>query len=212
MLRVKNLVLAGVALALACPVAQAQYWGYGGGATPESAARQGMAAQVRSAGMYNLLSSEAMINVEDARSKAMDNQVKFVNTYFEKRRLNKMYRDAERRPRGSHEDWVRYAQEAAPDELSASQLDKLQGIIEWPRALQGDKFAPYREKLEVLYKEHAEYGGGINSPAYADIQEVGREMQDALRQDAEQIEPEQYVYARRFLESLRYEARSPAGT
>ena len=53
-----------------------------------------MADVVRSAGAANLMNSAAAINVETARSAYLDNQIKFTNTYFEKKRIRQSYVDS----------------------------------------------------------------------------------------------------------------------
>ena len=91
-------------LCLAVP-ARAQ-WGWGGGYRPSTAAesyQRGFADVVRSAGAANVMNSAAMINVEEARSKNIENDLKATETYFEKKRVNKEYREQTKRPRPTSE-------------------------------------------------------------------------------------------------------------
>src|SRR5205814_7688592 len=98
------------------------YGGYGGG-TVEGSVAHGYADLVRSAGAYNLMTSEAYKNYEDARKKNIENRLQWTQTYFEMRRINDEYRRAQyERDKRTQEDFIRYAQAAAPKRLASSQL------------------------------------------------------------------------------------------
>ncbi len=72
----------------------------------------GMSEAIRAEGQYNLLTSEAAINAQQAASMDIDNQVKWTNAYFEMRRINQANRPkTEPVPQ---ETWVRLAQAQAP--------------------------------------------------------------------------------------------------
>ncbi len=107
------LVCTCVAVLVYGAVVQGQSWSGGGAPYPvyyhsstaaEGAAR-GMADVIRSAGDYNLRTSEAARNVEEARSRNLDNRLKSTQTFFEMRRVNReaapprRRRDCPRRPR-----------------------------------------------------------------------------------------------------------------
>ena len=59
--------------------------------TAAEGAARGMADVVRSAGAANLMNSEAAINIEDARSKYIDNRMQATNTYFQMKTVNKCF-------------------------------------------------------------------------------------------------------------------------
>jgi len=158
------------------------YGNYYHAATPAEAYLNGRSRVIRAAGEYNLNTSAAMINLEEARSKYLDNQVKYVETYFEKRRLNKSYRAAERGPRITTETAARISQARQPGRLSAEELDRQTGRINWPLALQGDVFAPYRMRLETLFALQNSQDSGVNSASYPEIVQLTSAATSELKQ------------------------------
>ena len=121
---------AAVCVSFAGP-AEAQWGGWGrmGGyaSTAGQAADYGMAQVIRSQGYANLQNSEAAKNYEDARSKYLDNRLKGTKTYFEMRRYNKEYRQAEEGPRPTSEQLFRLAKDATPKALTPTELDPVTG-------------------------------------------------------------------------------------
>ena len=63
----------------------------------ESWAR-GMSDVIRANGAANVMNSRAAINSQEAASMYMDNRLKYTQTYFENRKMNREYRAAERGP------------------------------------------------------------------------------------------------------------------
>src|SRR5207247_5414915 len=111
-----------LALGTASATTYAQTAAYYGGATVEGSIAHGMADIVRAAGEFNLRTSEAYRNYEDARRKNIENRLLWTQTYFEMRRINDEYRRAQyERDKRSQEDFIRYAQAAAPRRLTSSQ-------------------------------------------------------------------------------------------
>lgn len=184
------------------------YYG-GGGGTVAGNALGGMADVIRSTGQYNLQTSQAAINVEDARSKNFDNRIKYTQTYFEKRKMNREYRAAERPARLSSEQLAHIAAEAAPERLSGGQLNPITGRIVWPILLQANKYSAMRQEIEQGFANRAEKEGAIGTDAYLKIQSDIRKMQEMLSGDVGSVPPQDYIYAKNFLESLAYESRFP---
>ncbi|QGJ71164.1 Hypothetical protein PBC10988_28670 [Planctomycetales bacterium 10988] len=184
------------------------YGGYGGyrASTAGEGYARGMASLIQSAGEANLLNSQAAINREAARSDYIDNRQKWTSTYFEMRKMNRAYRAEERGPAPSQEAVVRWAQVGVPDRLSASDLDPLTGQIDWPRALMTEPFDGYRNVVEDLYEERAQ-SGVATGQLYYDIQQVMAQMIDMLKANLDQYPTNDYIEAKKFLESLAYEAQ-----
>lgn len=203
-------------MAVRSATAQYGYFPYAGGyyraSTPAESYARGYADVVRSAGLYNLATSRAMINAEEARRKNFENRKLWTETYFEMRRMNREYTAAERaqRPRATPEDLVRFAQERAPDRLNSVQLNPVTGELEWPGLLQSDQYARQRAVLDELFvKRHA--STRLSPEEYQQVQQEAGAMMEMLRENIRSAPPEEYVKARRFIESLAYEARFPAG-
>jgi hypothetical protein len=169
-----------------------------------------MADVVRSSGYANLKNSEAAINYSEARSREMDNYKQWTNTYFETRAMNRKYREAERGPRPTMEDAVRYAQMGRPKRLSPGELDSVTGGIQWPLLLRGDEYAQERDELDAIFSQRARTGV-LDASVYVRAREIAQEMTAELKNHVADVPPDQYVIAKNFLKSLAYEAQMPAG-
>lgn len=174
----------------------------------ESWAR-GMSDVIRSQGDANLRNSEAAINVEEARSRYLDNRLKYTQTYFENRRMNREYREAERGPRITEQQAEQIARERAPKRATTSDLDPITGGVAWPRPLSGDEFAPYRKNIDTLFHERAQKDGAIGMGTYREIQSATDELLAALHDNIRSFSPNDYMDAKRFVERLQNEARFP---
>jgi hypothetical protein len=179
--------------------------GYSGGTTAAGSAMNGMASAISAKGDYNLSTSAAAINMTQAQKNEIQNRQQYTDTYFQMRATNKAARAAEAGPNPTMEQLVRYAKEGAPKPLSPSQMDPINGRINWPAALQEDSFASQRSEVEQLFAMRAKYGG----LGYSDQMKV-RQTIDAmfheLKAQIRQIPPPDYVASREFLQSLSYAA------
>lgn len=185
-------------------------WGYGSGyhhaSTYEEGVQRGMADIIRSKGAANLMNSEAMNNVEDARRKYIDNRVYSTEKYFEMRSINKAARAAENGPRPTMEDLVRYSSARKPNRLSPSELDPLTGNITWPAALRQSQYKDDLNKLENLYKVRA-FNGYLTMDELRQLDGSINSLLADLKQNVKNLPPQDYVQAKSFLQSLAYESR-----
>jgi hypothetical protein len=186
-------------------------WGGGGGyghaSTEAEGAQRGFADVVRSVGAANLMNSEAAKNYEDARKKYIENRLQATETFFEMRRVNTESRAAQRPRPLSTEQYVRLARQQAPTRLSVSQFDPLSGTISWPGMLRDAQFKAERETIEKLFKERAT---GVDTNA-AEISTAIQALSDKLRTQAQTANANDFIQARRFVESLIQEARLTRG-
>jgi hypothetical protein len=178
-------------------------WGYHASTALEGAYR-GLADMIRAEGDYNFESSMAAINNQEARRRDLENRQRVVDTYFSVRRTNRDMRAAER-PRGTPEDFARYARVGMPRLLTPSELDALTGKIAWPILLRFDAFGPERECVEKAFAVRAAMGS-ISPNDLLLVDQTTSTMLNLLRQGIHSFPPDQYLVARRFLESLAYEA------
>lgn len=182
-------------------------------ATAAESYGRGLADVLRAQAEFNRLTSEAAINAQAARAQAITNAQDAVQAYFNIRRQAREYRQAERRPRPSLEAIERYARDARPDALSPSQLDGLTGRVNWPILLGHETFQAPREKLEELLDRWAvsrNLGAAANFGAqeYLAVLQLTDEMIDKLREQVHLLPAQDYVSAKRFLESLAHEIQS----
>jgi len=213
---------AGAAIAFAqisqpiTPPSDSNYYAYGGypgsyhSSTAGESYAHGMADVVRSQGQTNLNNSAAAINYTVAQSNEIQNRAAWTSTYFQMRDENRRARDAERRPRATMEELVRYAQEGKPKPLSPSEFDAVTGSVRWPLALQVDGYAKDRAELEKILAGRA--SKGTLSPAdYRKVRQLTTAMLGQLKEQIRETPSEQYTLAKRFLESLAYQATRPLG-
>lgn len=215
--------LASAAVALAqisqpiAPPSNSSYYASGGypgyssraSTVGESHAR-GMADVVQAQGQANLNNSAAAINYTVAQSNEIQNRSAWTSTYFQMRQENRQARAAERRPRASMEDLVRYAQAGKPKPLSPSEFDTVSGKVSWPLALQVDGYATSREELEKVLARRVSTGT-LGPADYMKVRQVTQSMLDQLKGQIREVPPEQYTLAKRFIESLAYQATRPVG-
>jgi hypothetical protein len=183
--------------------------GFGHASTAAQGAMQGMSDVVRAAGAANLMNSAAAINVEEARSKNIDNHLKGTKTYFEMKQYNKDYRNANKAPRPTSEQLFRLAKDATPKGLDPSQLDPVTGQIQWPEVLLSDDFNEYRQSLETLYGEWANASGKINFSQFQEIQKSSKAMQNVLKGKLSDMPPQVFSQANAFLKRLEHAAKLP---
>ncbi len=171
---------------------------------------RGISEVIRAQGSYNLASSEAAVNLTEAERRQLKNDVDFVNTYFQIRRLNRELRAQERGPRPTMEDLIRFAQLGKPQRLSPGDIDAANGQIFWPIILRAEVFAPYRIKLETYFGQRAQLAG-MTPESYLGLDQTARGMVDELRRYVADFPPADYLHAKHFIESLGYEAHFPVG-
>ncbi len=195
-----------------------QYGGWGGGwgggyhsSTAEEGIQRGRADVVRSQGMKNLMDSEAVKNIEDARAKNINNRVQWTKAYFEMKRTNKEYRDAQKGPRPTSEQLFRLAKEATPKRLGPSELDPVTGAIDWPLVLKDDTYADYVNDLDQLFAERAKAKGKLTLDQFKKLESLLRDLQIELKRRVHDYPPQSFVTANSFLKRLAYESRVTAG-
>jgi len=217
----RALLAAAVAAGLAIPAArlEAKWGGYGGGgwgmggwaSTAQQGADMGMAAVVRAQGYANLKNSEAAKNWEEAKTMEMQNRLRWSETYFEMRRVNREARAAEAGPPITQEQAIRLAKMAAPARLTSTQLDPVTGHIEYPMILTSDIYEQYRTQLDSLFSRRAASGGSLTYDDFKAIQDTVSQFINTLQDHVSEYAAGDFGRARTFLDSLAHEARMPAG-
>jgi len=185
------------------------YGHYHASTAAESYAR-GKAALVRSQGQYNLLTAEANVVNQEAYRRGMENQHRKVNGYFALREKNREERAAERRPRATAEQLRRIAATGKPAAVSPSDLDSVTGAISWPTVLEREEYEPFRVALEEVFARRADTGR-MEAADLEQAEEASEGMIAELKSHVREIPSHKYIAARRFVESLAYEAQQPAG-
>ena len=178
----------------------------------ESHAR-GLSDVVRSRGQYEMDSAQAQATRAEARSRELDNRLKSSQTYFEMRNYNREQRfgtpeEKYAKKRANEEKYAKYARRANPDELTDSQLDPLTGKINWPFSLMSPKYEKYRDQLDDLFEQRARHGGQISYRTYEQIKFTTKDFLKALREDIREMDPQDYLAAKRFVNALAHEGEA----
>ena len=206
----RTIVLGSVLVWMASAVAQAQYWGpYYHSSTYAEGALRGSADIIRSAGQYNVRTSEAAKNWTEVQSRLYQNRVTAAQSFVEMKNIQEAYRQSRRKPRPTSEQLIRMAKMEVPKPLSASELDPVTGKISWPLELTADEYAPVRSRLETLFAERAAVNGKINLNQYKaiinDLEEMKTLLVDRLKR--KEVLPEDYTKAIKFIKQLRQQLR-----
>lgn len=190
--------------------AQAQWWDQPWGwhaSTPAEGYARGMADLTRSAGMANLLDAQAAIAAEEARTKAIQNDLFATETYFNKKAVNRANREATRRAPLTTDRLAAISRSRMPDTLNIDQFDPVTGEIYWPLVLQGSDYAAYRQRLEKLFAERAAAGGALTIEQAQSIQSLTTDLTATLRNNIRNYPTSAYLEARNFVDSLSFEGR-----
>jgi hypothetical protein len=175
---------------------------YGGG-TAEGNFLFGAAQVIRAEGDYNLQTSQGMINFEIARSKYIENTNKWTQAYFQMREANQAFKiQARERNRHSAETLAQVAASDLPRRLSSDELDPVTGRITWPEALLDDQYAALRTDLEQQFELRAWTSGSAGTAAK--IHDDTRNMVALLRSNIDQMPANDFIAARKFIDSLDY--------
>lgn len=179
-------------------------WNTGGGSTAFGSATTGMSHLVQAQGQANLANSAAAINYQQARRSAMENNMMGAEAYFQVREMNRQAREAERAPRATQADLVRYAKEGVPKRMSPSELDPLTGAVNWPVILRDDVYQEGRKTVELAFTTRAQVGH-LTADQRAALTQAIESLQATLKQNLPNYSPQDYVRAKKFLEQLAYE-------
>jgi hypothetical protein len=206
-------VLAGVVGAWP---AAAQWGGYGynrGGyaSTAAQAAAYGMSEMMRAQGYQNLQNADAAKNWEEAKTMEIQNRLRWTETYFEMRKVNREAKAAEQGPPVTQEQAIRMAKMAAPPRLGSTQLDPVTGHVAYPPVLLDDIYSDYRKRLDQFFADRAAAGGSVQYSEMREFQSNVSKFIDVLKQNVNNYPAGDYGKARTFLDSLAHEARMPSG-
>jgi hypothetical protein len=196
------------------PVGFPSDYGYSGGygyhaSTFEEGVLRGAADLTRATGEANYYHSLAAVNYQEAAARAIVNREQAVATYFRVRDLNRTARQASRPKPLSTEQYAALAKKQAPSRLSALEYDRASGRLAWPTALLADDFAAERTLLDDVFARRTTTDAGAGSPFHSAVDKLSLQLQGKLQQRIKQMNPMEFVAARKFLSGLSHEARLP---
>ena len=156
--------------------------------------------------------AQANYNMTMARVRAIDTETnrRQLENYYDAKEMNQAYRDSVRKPGPTAADLARFAAAGKPQDLSPSELDSTTGQIAWPVILQSDEFAAPRADLELLFARQAATGQ-FGAEQHERLQRTTDHLLAELQTHIHEVEPGDYVAAKRFIESLAYDPQRQDG-
>ncbi|MDA0254116.1 MAG: hypothetical protein O3A18_04475 [Planctomycetota bacterium] len=183
--------------------------GPGVGSTVAGDLLRGQAELTRARGEYAVDAATAAINAETARSLALDNRLRVVETFFESRRLNQINRAFERGAAITPEQAARLAARGVPRRLTRLELDPITGDIGWPRILSDPAYDELSGRIESSFRDRAARGRSLDFVASNRCLQAIDRLQSRLDARSSQYPAGEFGTARTFLDSLRREAVLP---
>jgi len=208
-----SLLLATAAVFAPLGVANAQYYDGGWGppgyfaSTPIEGAANGLSNMMRSAGVANLLDSQAQVYQQQAQSAALDNDVKYAQAYFTRKQTRDAYMADKRNNRvRTTEAAFRQAPPQA-QRLTSNELDPVSGELYWPVGLSGDRYAPLEEQLGKIFAARAQSPASYGAQQAKQVQSLINDLRKLLNDHVSEIPNQQWIEAEGFLRRLTQEAR-----
>jgi hypothetical protein len=154
----------------------------------------------------NINNAKAIQTLEQTRTVALDNELKKATNYYEKRKLHDAYHSLSENAKPTPEELMRYSKDAAPERPTNYQVEPVRGTIRWPGLFQRDEFLETRVQLDYLFAQRKAGDCGLGSENCRQIKEATEKMLDQLRDLIDDLSPAEYMAARRFVDTLAYEA------
>lgn len=173
----------------------------------QAAVATAQAAVITNRASTNAAVAKAADDLEKVRAMAMDNDLKAAKAYYDRR---KMYVDYQSQHAGqrSKSDLARRSK-ATTERASVYEVDPLRGRIFWPSVLKREEFADARAQMDALFAERKARQAGLGSNFCREAKTLTGEMRDQLRDMVDDLSPAEYLTARRFLDTLSFEAQMP---
>ena len=138
---------------------------YNNSSTYAEGNQRGLGSVIDAQGQRNLSNSQAAINLTDARSNQIDNQVKSVNAYWEKKDIYSEHQQEQLAVITAKRD--RYIARRGSIDLSADEFDRTTGHVVWPKILEQSQYDQYRTKLDELFHKRS-YDGALSGDEYVE--------------------------------------------
>ena len=168
------------------------------------------AAWLTAAANAEATNAKTLETLQQVRGLSLDNDLKVAKTFYEKRKLYEGYRGLNTRKRPTQEDAIRYSKVSVPQRPADFQVQQARGRIYWPEVLLDEEFSDCRIRLDSLFAQRRGAASISASNVSHLVQTVAAQMREQLRSKMRQMTPADYLAARKFVESLAYEARFPA--
>ncbi|MEX0642345.1 MAG: hypothetical protein WD468_06575 [Pirellulales bacterium] len=150
---------------------------YNNASTAAEGQARGVSGIIQAQGERNLSNSQAAINLTDARSNQIDNQVKSVNAFWEKKGIYQEHVEQELAELDKRRNF--YLSNHGLTSLTPEEFDRTTGTIFWPKVLEQTQFNPYRLTLDKLFKQRA-YAGALTGDEYMEATSASKQWRAML--------------------------------
>jgi hypothetical protein len=150
---------------------------YNSASTAAEGAANGMSNVISAQGQRNLSNSQAAINLTQARSAQIDNQVKSVNAFWEKNAIYSEHQQQQFADIQKQREF--YLSRHALQSLTPEEFDRASGTVNWPRVLEQKQYDQYRTALDKLMKARA-YNGALTSDEYMEATAANKDWRAML--------------------------------
>jgi hypothetical protein len=150
---------------------------YNSSSTAAEGYQRGAAAVISAAGEASVNASQARINNQDAYSKEIDNSVKSVNAFWEKKDIYDQRVQQEMQVKDQKRNL--YLANHGLTSLTPEEFDRTTGMIAWPKVLEQSQYNPYRLTLDKLFKQRA-YIGALTGDEYMEANAASKQWRTFL--------------------------------
>jgi hypothetical protein len=150
---------------------------YNSASTAAEGAANGMSNVIAAQGQKNLSDSQAAINLTQARSSQIDNQVKSVNAFWEKNAIYSQHQQQQFADIQQQRQF--YLSKHGLTSLTPDEFDRATGTINWPRVLEQKQYDQYRTVLDKLMKQRA-YAGALTGDEYMEATAANKDWRAML--------------------------------
>jgi len=162
---------------------------YNSSSTAAEGYQRGLGGVISAQGQRNLSNSQAAINMTDARSAQIDNQVKSVNAFWEKKDI---YTERQQQEFAQiDQKRAAYLAKHGLGSLTPDEFDRTTGLITWPKVLEQKQYDQYRNTLDELMKKRA-YMGALSGDEYMAATAASKEWRAMLAKQKDAY-PEQIL-------------------
>jgi hypothetical protein len=165
----------------------------------------GQARVIEAASQANYLNSIAAVNYQEANSKWIDNQKKYLTNYYEHKVYSKEIRDRYAKQPPTREQVTRIAMSALPEPLTAQAYDRASGQLVWPHILRSSEYDAFRKRIDELMGKRSTIVDGNGSAFEREVSSLVEAMRMLLKTNLQSVTDNQYAESQAFLRSLAFE-------
>src|SRR3954465_15170125 len=150
---------------------------YNSASTAAEGAANGLSNVISAQGQKNVSDSQAAINLTQARSAQIDNQVKSVNAFWERNEIYSQHQQQEFSQIQKQREF--YLSRHGLVSLTPEEFDRASGTVNWLRVLEQKQYDQYRIVLDKLMKQRA-YAGALTSDEYMEATAANKDWRAML--------------------------------